>query len=144
MLTQWHSITSLAQLSRDVLAHLADEGRAPAAAQAHTFRPAVDMFEDTGALVVKMEIAGMKVKDVGISVENGVLTLHGERKLEKRDDAEMYFSIERSYGTFSRSFTLPDTVDPQKIEASLADGVLTVRLTKKPASKPRKIDIKVS
>jgi HSP20 family protein len=106
------------------------------------FTPAVDLFDDKISLVVKAELPGMKVEDVGIDVEKGVLTLRGERKLEKRQDGSC--RIERAYGTFARSFVLPDTVDPEKIQASLSDGILTVCLSKKPASLPRKIDITAS
>jgi HSP20 family protein len=106
--------------------------------------PAVDVVEDKATFVVRAELPGMKVEDVAIVVENGVLTLRGERKLEKQEDKDARCRIERSYGTFVRSFSLPDTVDAEKIQASLSDGILTVCLSKKPTSRPRKIEIKAS
>jgi len=135
MLTQWDPFVDFARLSNGVVA---------APARAATFTPPVDVFEDKDALVVQAELPGLKTEDVNIDVEKGVLTLRGERKLEKRDDKDGYRRVERSYGSFARSFVLPDTVDPEKIEASLTSGILTVRLAKKPTSVPRKIDIKAS
>jgi HSP20 family protein len=143
MLTLWDPFTGFSRLSNEAFARLSDEAFV-APARADTFTPAVDVFEDKDAFVVKAELAGLKVEDVGIDVEKGVLTLRGERKLEKRDDKDGYSCVERVYGAFARSFALPDTVDPEKIQASLSDGVLTVRLSKKPTSQPRKIEIKAS
>jgi HSP20 family protein len=143
MLTLWDPFTGFSRFSDAAFARLSDEAFV-APARADRFTPAVDVFEDKDAFVVKAELPGLKVEDVGIDVEKGVLTLRGERKLEKRDDKDGYCCIERVYGAFSRSFSLPDTVDPDKIQASLSDGILTVRLSKKPASQPRKIEIKAS
>lgn len=141
MLTLWDSFNGLSRLSDEAFARLTGEAF-DVPARADTFMPAVDIFDDKTALVVKADLPGLKATDVGIDVEKGVLTLRGERKSEKREDGSC--RIERSYGSFLRSFLLPDTVDPEKIQASLSDGILTVSLAKKPASLPRKIDIKVS
>jgi HSP20 family protein len=143
MLTLWDPFTGFSRLSHAAFARLSDEAFA-IPARAETFTPAVDVFEDKEAFVVKAELPGLKVEDVGIDVEKGVLTLRGERKVENRTDKDGYCRIERRYGAFARSFALPDTVDPEKIQASLSDGILTVRLSKKPASQPRKIEIKAS
>ena len=141
MLTLWDSPAGFSFLSDELFERIANKAlETPARADA--FTPAVDLFDDKLALIVKAELPGLKVEDVGIDVEKGVLTLRGERKPEKREDGSC--RIERLHGTFVRSFVLPDTVDPEKIQASLSDGVLTVSLSKKPASLPRKIDIKVS
>jgi HSP20 family protein len=147
MFTLWNSFDGFSRLSgealAEALARTSDEAL-DAPARADAFTPAVDVFEDKEAFVVRAELPGLKVEDVSIDIDKGVLTLHGERKPEKRDDKDGYCHVERLYGGFARSFALPDTVDPEKIQASLSDGILTVRLSKKPASQPRKIDIKAS
>jgi HSP20 family protein len=147
MLNLWNSLNGFSPFSdeafAEVLERLSNESM-DAPARADTFTPAVDVFEDKDAFVVKAELPGMKVEDVGIDIDKGVLTLHGSRKVDKHDDKDGYRHVERLYGAFTRSFGLPDTVDPEKIQASLSDGILTVRLSKKPSSQPRKINIKVS
>lgn len=141
MSTLWDSLNGLSRVSDEAFARLCNEAF-DSHARADGFTPAVNVFDDKLGFIVKAELPGLKAEDVGIDVEKGVLTIRGERKLEKREDCS--HRIERSYGHFARSFTLPDTVDPEKIQASLADGILTVCLSKKPASLPRKIDIKAS
>jgi HSP20 family protein len=144
MLTVSDPFAGFSRRSHEAFARLLDDSFA-GRARADTFTLAVDVFEDEAAFVVQAELPGVKVEDVGIDVEKGVLTLRGERKREKRaDNKDGYCRIERLYGHFARGFIVPDTVDPEKIQASLVDGVLTVRLSKKPASQPRKIDIKTS
>ena len=106
--------------------------------------PAVDIYEDDEGVTLRFELAGVEPKDVDIRFENGVLTLRGERKLEKEEKRENYHRVERSYGTFTRSFTLPGTVDAEKIRAESKNGVLTVSLPKKAEAKPRAIEVKVS
>jgi HSP20 family protein len=142
MSTLWDSLNGLSLFSDEAFARLCNEALDASPARADRFTPVVDIFDDKTAFIVKAELPGLKVEDVGIDVEKGVLTLRGERKLEKREDGPS--RIERSYGSFMRSFVLPDTVDPERIQASLSDGILTVCLSKKPASLPRKIDIKAS
>ncbi len=114
---------------------------APAAAM---WSPAVDVFEAGDDIVVKAEIPGIDREDVAVEVKDGILTLRGERKFEKEEDRENYHRIERSYGTFVRSFALPSSVDPDKVEASLRDGVLEVKLSKKEETKPRKVKVTVN
>jgi HSP20 family protein len=143
VLTIFDPFAGFSRLSRVAVARLSDEALV-ARAREDVFVPAVDVFEDKAAFVVKAELPGLKVGDVGIVVEKGVLTLSGERKPEKGDEKDGYCRVERPYGRFARSFVLPDTVDPEKIQAGLSDGVLTVSLSKKAGSQPRKIDIKVS
>jgi HSP20 family protein len=109
-----------------------------------SWAPLVDIYEADGQIVLKAEVQGVDPKDVDVRVENNVLTLKGERKFEnevKRDD---YHRVERAYGTFSRSFTLPSLVDTEKIKAEVKDGVLRVSLPKKEEAKPRQISISVS
>jgi HSP20 family protein len=139
MLTRWDPFVDFARLSKDLFAFeppLAKENGAP------RFTPAVDVFEEQDALVLAAELPGLKAADVKVDVEKNVLTLSGERKLEKEEAKKGYHRLERSYGAFSRSFVLPDSVDGEKIEAALADGILTIRVPKRPQSQPRKIEVK--
>lgn len=109
--------------------------------QRAAWAPSVDISENPEAIVVHAELAGIKAEDVKIDVENNVLTLRGERKSETKKDEGTAHRVERFYGTFSRQFLLPRTVDAEKIEANLADGVLTVRLPKRTEVKPRQITV---
>jgi HSP20 family protein len=103
--------------------------------------PAVDIRETDDSLVLTAELPGMKKDDVHITFENNVLTLSGERKFEKDEKRENYHRIERAYGEFSRSFSVPTNIDPTKVEAKFKDGVLEVKLAKSPEARPRKIEI---
>jgi len=106
--------------------------------------PATDIYEDEEGLTLRFELAGVEPKEVDIRFENGVLTIKGERKLEKEDRKENYHRVELSYGTFNRSFSLPPTVDADKIEAASKSGVLVVYLPKKAEAKPKSIQVKVN
>jgi HSP20 family protein len=106
-----------------------------------SWSPAVDIFETEGEIVVKAELPGMDRKDITLHLENNVLSLRGERKFEKETKDENYHRIERSYGTFSRSFAIPATVDEEKIRADYKDGVLKIILPKKEQAKPKQIKI---
>jgi HSP20 family protein len=103
--------------------------------------PAVDIYETDQDLVLTAEIPGIDEKDVEISLENNVLSIKGDRKFEKETKEENYHRIERSYGTFYRSFTLPNYVDPEKVHAVHENGVLKVHMGKKPELKPKKVKI---
>jgi HSP20 family protein len=106
--------------------------------------PAVDIYETAEhEVVIKADLPDMKREDVGVTVENNVLTLKGERKLEQEVRREHFHRIERRHGSFSRSFTLPSTVDASKISASYKDGVLTVRLPQREEAKPKQIAVNV-
>src|SRR5262249_45354707 len=109
------------------------------------FKPAVDIYEGKDAIVVKAELPGVKVEDVSIHVENDVLTLSGERKLEKvqSNDQEGWHRVESTYGAFTRSFQLPKNVDAGAIDASMNDGVLTLKLPKRAEAQPRRIQVRV-
>ncbi|NJM52469.1 MAG: Hsp20/alpha crystallin family protein [Blastocatellia bacterium] len=104
--------------------------------------PSVDIFENQDQIVLEAELPGMKSEDVNISIENNVLTLHGERKFEKKDEGDNFHRVERSYGSFSRSFTLPPTVSSENANAEFENGVLRLTLAKREESKPRRIEIK--
>jgi len=106
--------------------------------------PSCDIFEDSEGVSLRFELAGVDPKDVDVRFENGVLTLRGERKLEKEDKKENYHRIEMSYGAFTRTFSVPGSVDAEKIRAEAKNGVLTVTLPKKAEAKPKAISVKVS
>ncbi len=105
--------------------------------------PAVDIYETGESVVVKAELPGLTREQVGIEVKDGVLTLKGERKVEKEVKEENYHRVERAYGTFQRSFSLPASVDQEKISATLKEGVLEVTLPKKEQAKPKQITVSV-
>jgi HSP20 family protein len=109
-----------------------------------SWAPSVDIFEHEGNLVLKAELPGVDPKDVDVRVENNVLTLRGERKFASEVKREQYHRVERAYGTFSRSFTLPNVVDTEKIKAEYKDGVLRMSLPKKEEAKPKHISINVT
>lgn len=106
------------------------------------FAPSVDVHEEKDALVITAELPGFKREQVEISLDGEILTLKGERKFEKEEkDGKKYHRVERSYGTFVRSFQLPSNVDADKASARLVDGVLTLHLPKKEVVKGRKIEV---
>lgn len=109
-----------------------------------SWAPAVDIFEHEGNIVLKAELPGVEAKDVDIRVENNVLTLRGERKFDNEVKRESYHRVERSYGAFSRSFTLPTVVDTGNIKAEFKEGVLRVTLPKREEAKPKQIAISVT
>lgn len=106
--------------------------------------PTSDVVETKDAIIVKAELPGLNDKDIHVEIENNTLTLRGERKMEKETEEKGYRRIERSYGTFSRSFTLPANVDPTKIGAVFNNGLLEVSIPKKEAAKPRAINVEVN
>jgi len=106
-----------------------------------TWSPAVDIFETESEIVVKAEVPGMDRKDITLNLENNVLTLRGERRFLKETKEENYHRIERSYGGFSRAFSIPVTVDDEKIRADYQDGVLKIVLPKKEQLRPKQIKI---
>ena len=110
---------------------------------ARPWAPAVDIFETENELLLKADLPGVEMKDIDIQVENGTLTLRGERKYENETKEGGFHRIERSYGSFARLFTLPDTVNFEDVKADFKNGVLTVKLPKKEMAKPRTIKIEV-
>jgi len=105
--------------------------------------PAVDVSETDGEYQIKAEIPDVKKEDVKVTVEDGVLTIQGERKQEKEEKGKKYHRVERSYGSFVRSFTLPDLVDEEKVKAEFKDGVLNLQLPKSVKAKPKAIEVTV-
>ena len=108
------------------------------------WNPSVDIFENKDQIVLEAELPGLKPEDVNISIENNVLTIHGERKFEKKDEGDNFHRVERSYGSFTRSFTLPPTVSSENVDASFDNGILRLALAKREEAKPRRIEIKAS
>ena len=108
---------------------------------ASTWAPAVDIFETENDLVMTAEVPGIDEKDIEIKIEDNTLILKGARKFEKETKEENYHRIERSYGSFYRAFTLPNSIDPEKIQAEHENGVLKITMPKRTELKPRKVKI---
>jgi len=107
------------------------------------FAPPVDVYEDEHNVVLKVEVPGVDEKDIDVRVENNVLTVHGERKVEKEEKEENFRRVERQYGSFTRTFTLPSTVDAERIQADYDKGILKIVLPKKAEAKPKSIKVNV-
>ena len=107
------------------------------------FVPPVDVYEDEHKIVLKLEVPGLKENDLDIQMENNVLTVRGERKFEKEEKEENFHRIERRYGSFYRSFTVPNTVNPENVKASYDAGVLRLEMEKRPEAKPKQIKVAV-
>ena len=109
-----------------------------------TWAPAVDIYETEDELVVKADLPDVSEKDLDVRIENNTLTIRGERKFEKKVEEENYLRVERTYGSFSRSFSLPNTVNSEAIKAEYKNGVLTIELPKRAESKPKQIKVNVT
>jgi HSP20 family protein len=107
------------------------------------FVPPVDVYEDEHGITLKMEVPGIEEKDLDVRVENHTLTVHGERRFEKEEKEENFQRIERRYGTFTRSFTLPNTVETENVQADYDRGILKIHLTKRAEAKPKQIKVNV-
>ncbi len=138
MLHRWDPFAELSRIQDDMTRAMNARGER---AQ-RSFSPSVDIFEEKEAIVVAVELPGVKAEDVNITVENDLLTISGERKFQRREDKGDWHRVESTYGQFTRSFALPKTVSSDNIEANLDAGVLTVRLAKRQEAKPRKIEVK--
>ena len=108
-----------------------------------TFVPAVDIYENEHNITLKLEVPGVNQNDIDIRMENNTLTVRGERKFETEEKEENFHRIERRYGSFSRSFTLPNSVDPENVKADYKDGVLNIELAKRAEAKPKQIKVSV-
>lgn len=106
--------------------------------------PSVDISEDDREYLIKAELPDVKREDVKVTAQEGMLTITGERKFEKEEKGKKYHRVERAYGTFGRSFWLPNEVSPAKVSAEFKDGLLTVHLVKDEKAKPQQIEVKVS
>ena len=108
-----------------------------------SFAPPVDVYEDEQGVNLKIEVPGIDEKDIDVRIENNVLTVHGERKFEKEEKQENFRRVERQYGSFTRTFTLPTTVDAEKVSANYDKGILKIALPKKAEAKPKQIKVNV-
>jgi HSP20 family protein len=141
-LVRWNPIGTLAGMEIDRLNRMFTDFQTEAFNQAWV--PAVDIYEtDSHEVVIKAELPDVKKEDIGVTVENNVLTLTGARKKEQSAKPEQFQRVERRFGSFSRSFTLPTSVDAGQIAASYKDGVLTIRLPRREEAKPKQITINV-
>jgi HSP20 family protein len=137
-LRNWDPFAELARFEDDMKRFMG-----PAGKRGNVFSPAVDILEDKEAVILSMELPGMKSEDVHVQVEDGYLTIRGERKHEKETSEKNVHRLERSYGEFTRSFLLPENVKADAVVASLKDGVLKLQLPKTEQAKPKKVEIKV-
>lgn len=147
-ITRWNPVRELEDLQNRLsnileFPALRKNGEKEALAIAE-WAPAVDITEDDKEYLVKAELPEVKKEEVKVTVENGILSISGERKFEKEEKGKKYHRIERSYGSFVRSFSLPDDADADKVEARFSDGILTVHVAKSEAAKPKQIEVKVA
>jgi HSP20 family protein len=136
-ITQLDPLANL-RLFEDAFTRMLSEPRA-----GRPWSPAVDIFETEDELVLKADVPQVDLKDIDVRVENQTITISGERKFDKEDSTKGYHRIERGYGQFTRSFSVPQTVDTEKVAAEYHNGVLTVKMPKKAAAKLRQVKIDV-
>jgi HSP20 family protein len=141
LITRFDPFRDLARIQEE-MGRMLDEREAKPA-ESIGWTPACDVFEDVDEVVIRAALAGVDPKDVEIRVENGVLTLKGERKVEKEEQKDNYHRVEMAYGHFTRAFALPTSVDPEKVHAESKHGVLAVHLPKRSEAKPRSVQVKV-
>ena len=144
-ITRWDPFHNLSTLQEQV--NRLFEGSLPRRSDQSaltTWAPAVDIYETENELVLKADLPDVNEKDLDIRIESNILTIKGERKLEEKVKEDNYLRVERTYGSFSRSFSLPSTVDNGSIKADYKNGVLTVELPKRAESKPRQVKINVT
>jgi HSP20 family protein len=148
-MTHWNPFREMQDLQNRVLHAL--QGKAGVAAEngkesitVSEWTPVVDISEDAQEYLIKAELPEVKREDVKVTVENGMLTLSGERRLEKQESGRKYHRVERAYGSFVRAFNLPEDTDADQVRAEFKDGVLQVHLTKKETAKPRQIEVAVA
>lgn len=144
-ITRWEPFHNLSALQEQV--NRLFEGSLPRRSDQSaltTWAPAVDIYETENELVLKADLPDVNEKDLDIRIESNILTIKGERKFEEKVNEDNYLRIERTYGSFSRSFSLPSTVDSGSIKADYKNGVLTVELPKRAESKPRQVKINVT
>ena len=108
-----------------------------------SFAPLVDIYEDEHNITLKIEVPGIDENDIDVRIENNTLTVQGERKIEKEEKEENFRRVERHYGSFTRTFTLPPSVDPAQVSAQYDKGVLNIHLAKKAEAKPKQIKVNV-
>jgi HSP20 family protein len=141
---RWDPFRGLNTLNEQVNRLLNDSFAPSSETAMANWSPAVDIYETEGELVVKADLPDVNEKNIDIRVENNTLTITGERKFEEKVNKDNYLRVERAYGTFSRSFSLPNTVNTEAIQADYHNGLLTVHMPKREESKPKQIKVGVS
>lgn len=147
-LTRWNPTADTSNLSQR-MERFFDEmvGRGMRTSEERSLRgswaPAINILEREEAMVITADLPGLKAEDVEVTVEEGTLTIRGERKLDELSEGETYHRVERLYGVFERSFTLPSSIDVERIDARFANGEMILNLPKREESKPRSVKIKV-
>src|SRR6266403_554449 len=147
VLTRWDPFREFTTLQERMNRLVRDQYRAEGGPEESltttNFAPPVDVYEDEHSITLKIEVPGIDEKDIDVRIENNTLTVHGERKFEKEEKEENYRRVERQYGSFTRSFALPNTVDADHVQADYDKGVLKVKLAKKAEAKPKQIKVNV-
>jgi HSP20 family protein len=138
----WDAFTQVRdEMNRLLQSQLGDQDTDSSRVVTSHWAPAVDIKEEQSRFVIYADLPGVKVEDIEITMDKGVLTVRGERKLEKEEDRNGYRRVERARGTFYRRFSLPDTADAERIQAKSRDGVLEIVIPKQEKSQPRKISV---
>src|SRR6202050_821432 len=146
VLTRWEPFRELSTLQHRINRAFREsyrEGGQDESLTTSSFAPAVDVYEDEHNVTLKIEVPGIDEKELDVRLANNTLTVHGERKIEKEEKEENYRRVEREYGGFTPTFTLPTTVDSEKVSATYDKGVLKVTLPKKAEAKPKQIKVNV-
>ena len=149
LVTGWESLRELSAMQDRMnrMNRLIREGYSPEvpeeALTTTTLAPPVDIYEDEHNITLKIEVPGIDEKDIDVSIQNNTLTVHGERKIEKEEKEENYRRVERQYGSFTRSFMLPSSVDSGQVSANYDRGVLKISLAKKAEAKPKQIKVNI-
>jgi HSP20 family protein len=143
MLQRWNPARDFARV-QDEMNRLLGGSLGTRQTESFGWTPAVDIFEDIEGVTFKFDLPEMDPNDVDVRLEDGTLTVRGERKLEREDKQEGYHRVERAYGTFARSFTLPSTLDAEKVNAEAKNGVLRIFIPKRAEAKPKSISVKIN
>lgn len=143
--TRWDPMKDLNELTHRLFARapLADRGHGHETLEVAQWAPLVDITEDDREFCIKAELPEVEKKDAKVTVDDGILTISGERHSEKEEKGKKFHRLERAHGTFARSFTLPDGVDDSKVTAEFNGGILKVHLPKTPEAKPRSMSVKI-
>jgi HSP20 family protein len=149
LLTRWEPLREYSSLQNRInqMNRLFRESYSPEgpeeALTSTSYAPAVDIYEDEHNITLKIDVPGIDEKDIDVRIEGNTLTVHGERKIEKEEKEENFRRVERQYGEFTRSFTLPSSVDTGQVNANYDNGVLKIALAKKAEAKPKQIQVNV-
>jgi len=150
VIERWNPFRELSELQHEVNRVFAGSPlnrrytQEPEATETYQWAPPVDILEQGGNVLLRVELPGLEKEDIHVDVENGQLSIRGDKKNALAQDDTTYHRVESRYGTFCRTFTLPDSLDPDKIEAAYKNGVLTLRLARKQEALPKKVDVKIA